>query len=156
MTFNSHAFNRFVYNLGVGVAYRFHPILEAEYYQDSPLVNRSFVVGVDPAGGNVTGNAIMSDEAALVGERLDVRHDTAVTTSTAAGYAAAAVIARYRLDARRARITVPPHCGLELWDVVSIVDSPGNQATSYRVSGYKFEYDPKSGMCRQIIDLSSI
>ena len=154
--FNSHVFNRFVYNRQAGVAYRFHPILEAEYYQDTPQVNRSFVVGVDPAGGNVTANALTSDEAALVGERLDVRHDTAVTTATAAGYAAAAVLARYRLDARRARITVPPHCGLELWDVVSIVDIPANQATSYRVTGYSLEIDIKAGHYTQVVHICNL
>lgn len=154
--FNRYPFNRFVYNQRARTVYGIHPILEAEYFQDSPQVNRSFVVGVDPAGGNVTGNAITSAEAALVGERLDVRHDIAVTTATAAGYAAAAVLARYRLDARRARITVPPHCGLELWDVVSIVDSPGSQATSYRVAGYTLEIDFKRGQYLHSLILGSL
>ena len=154
--FNRYLFNRPIYNRSAGKAYSFHPILEAEYYQDSPQVNRSFIIGVALAGGNVTGTAITASEAALVGERLEVRHDSTLTTATAAGYAAAAALSKARLDGRSARITVPPHCGLELWDVVSITDPPANQATSYRVVAYSLTLDFKQGKYIQTMILCNL
>jgi len=154
--FNRYPFNRFIYNRSAGKAYRFHPVLEAEYYQDSPQVNRSFIVGVGLAGGNVTGNAITASEVSLVGERLEVRHDSTITTAAAAGYAAAAALSKARLDGRRARITVPPHCGLELWDVVSIADTPANQATSYRVVAYSLTLDFQQGKYEHDIRLAEV
>jgi len=77
----------------------------------------------------------------MVGERLEVIHEPAVTSAVVAGYVAIAVLAKARLDGKKAQITVPPHCGLELWDVVSVFDNAANQNTSYRVRGYTFEYD---------------
>jgi hypothetical protein len=146
--FNFHPFNRSLYNLKGGQAYRFHPILEAEYFEDSPQVNRAFVVGIDLDGATVIGNSAASSETALVGERLDVRHAAAVATVAAAGYAATAVLAKARLDGRSAKITIHPHCGLELWDVVSIIDIPANQSMPYRVNGYVLELDFKQAVYR--------
>jgi hypothetical protein len=154
--FNSSPFNRIIYNRRAGTSYRFHPILEAEYFEESPQVNRSFVAGVDLSGSTVTGNASTSAESALVGERLDVRHDTAVTSAAAAGYAASAVLAKARLDGRRAKVTIPPHCGLELWDVVSIVDIPANQATAYRVNGYTLDIDFKQAKYQHQCELCAL
>jgi hypothetical protein len=154
--FNLFLFNKHIYNRSSGVAYRFHSILEAEYFEESPQVNRAFIVGVDLTGGNVTGNAITSAEASLVGERLDVRHDTNVTSAAAAAYAASAVLDKARLDGRKAKITVPLHCGLELWDVVSIVDVPANQATFYRVSGYTLEIDTRQNRYAQYLELAAV
>lgn len=149
--FNAFLFNRSIYNRKAGVSYRFHPILEAEYYDSSPQVNRAFVAGEAPAGGTVTGSDITSDEAALIGERLDIHHDALVTSATVAGYAAAAVLAKARLDGRRAKVTIPPHCGLELWDVVSIVDIFANQSTIYRVIAYTLEIDTSAGSYIQTV-----
>lgn len=150
---NYQPFNNILYNCQGGKSYRFHPILEAEYFEESPEVNLAFVVGADLGGGQVSGSAATSAESALVGERLDVRHDIAVTSSTDAGYAASAVLAKARLESRHAKITIPPHCGLELWDVVSIVDIPANQALSYRVIAYELDIDYKKSIYTQNITI---
>jgi hypothetical protein len=144
--FNLHTFNHSIYNRKGGHAYRFHSITEAEYFEESPQVNRAFVVGTGLDGSTVSGIAVASSDAALVGERLDVRHDAAVATAAAAGYASASVLAKALLDGRSAKITIPPHCGLELWDVVSIVDIPAHQSMSYRVNGYVLEFDFKQAV----------
>ena len=95
-------------------------------------------------------------EAVLVGERLEVIHDPAITSATVAGYVAIAVLAKARLDGKKGQITTPPHCGLELWDVVSAFDNVANQNTNYRVSGYTFEYDTFQGNYRHILDLCAV
>ena len=134
----------------------FHVIWEASYEIDIPQVNRAFVVGEDLAGSQVTGIAITQAEVDLVGERLEVQHTPAATTADVAGYVAVAVLAKNRLDGQKARILIPPHCALELWDVVNVVDAGADQSGSYRVSGYSLVYDVQAGQYQQQLDLSAV
>lgn len=138
--FNTNPFNRIIYNLKAGIKYHRHLILEGSYEIGSPEVNRSYVIGRDLSGSAVTGEAVTSGEAALVGERLDVQHTPEATSAAVAGYVAAAVLAKARLWTKKAKISITPHCGMELWDVVNIYDDYGNQAANYRVASYLFEY----------------
>ena len=154
--FNLHLFNRIVYNRSAGRHYRFHPILEAEYFTGSPEVNRAFVAGQDAAGALVSGSAITQADVDLVGERLEVQHDSAVPSAAVAAAVAQAVLDKARLDGSKGRITIPPHCGMELWDVVSITDTAANQSTSYRVTGYTLEYGTIAGNYRHTMMLGSL
>jgi hypothetical protein len=95
-------------------------------------------------------------EVDLVGERLEVQHDPAIPSAAVAGYVAAAVLAKARLDSAKGSIIIPPHCGLELWDVLNIVDYGCNQSANYRVCGYTFEYDAKQPLCQHHIALSDL
>jgi len=92
-------------------------------------------------------------EVSLVGERLEVFHDPAITTTTVAGYVAIAVLVKARLDGKKATITIPPICNLELWDVLSAYDDPAAQDSNYRVCGYTFEYDTRRAAYRHTLDL---
>ena len=130
-----------------------HVILEAHYSADAPDVNRAFIIGTDITGAEVSANAQVAADLALVGERLEVKHDTAVPTAAIAAAVAAAVLAAARLDGKRGRIVIPPHCGLELWDVLTIVDTVANQNTTYRVNGYTLDYDTRQGIYQHIIEL---
>jgi hypothetical protein len=130
-----------------------HVILEASYLAESPEVNYTYVVGQDVTGATVAGNAITQAEVDLVGSRLEVQHEPAAHTAAAAGYIAANVLAKLRLDGRKGSITIPPHCGLELWDVINVVDEGANQSANYRVSGYVMEYDSRMVVYRHRLDL---
>lgn len=123
----------------------YHVILSATYSQEAPEINRTFVVGSDAAGGQVSGSAVAQADVDLVGERMDAHHSPAVPSGTVAAAVAAAMLAKCRLDGRRAELVVPPHCGLELWDVLAVIDTVANQDTLYRVSGYQLEYDTVKG-----------
>ena len=136
--------------------YSWHIIWEASYEIYIPQVNRSFVVGEDLSGSLVTGNAITQGEVDLVGERLEVQHTPAAITAAVAAGVAAAVLAKNRMDGKQGRILIPPHCALELWDVVNIVDAGANQSGNYRVSGYSFEYDVRQGQYQQQLDLCAL
>jgi hypothetical protein len=114
----------------------FHVILEAEYLQEAPDVNRAYVIGQDAAGSLVSGSAITQGDVDLCGERMEAQHDPAIATAAAAASVAGAVLAKSRLDGKRGKITIPPHCGLELWDVVRIDDEGCNLSGDYRVTGY--------------------
>ena len=128
-----------------------HVILEAHYSAEAPDVNRAFVVGADAAGAEVSGSAITQADVDLVGERLNAHHDPAVPTAAIAAAVAAAILVKARLDGKRAQITIPPHCGVELWDVVNVTDTVANQTAIYRVSGYVFEF--RAGVYRHTLDL---
>ena len=132
-----------------------HIIFDVHYDVEPQEVNRAYVVGQDAAGSSVTGNAITQGEVDLVGKRLEVQHETAATTVGVAASVAAAVLARNRLNAKSGRITIPPHCGLELWDVLNTADDDCNQSANYRVTGYTFEYEVKQAIHRHFIDLSA-
>ena len=130
-----------------------HLILEAHYTTEAPDVNYTYVIGQDAAGISVSGNAINNTEATLVGPRLDVRHDTAIPTAAVAGAVAVAMLDKMRLSSLQARVLIPPPCGVELWDVITVVDNGGNQNGNYRVSGYTFEMDKRRAIYQHTLDL---
>ena len=135
----------------------FHPILAAIYAVEAPDVNRTFVVGSDPTGAQVSGSAITQADVDLVGERMDAHHDPAIPTAAIAAAVATAQLARARLDGKRAQVTIPPHCGLELWDVLAVTDTPGNQSEAlYRVTGYTMDYDTRKAIYRHTLDLCAV
>ncbi len=124
----------------------YHVILEASYAQQSPEINRTFVVGTDAAGGQVSGSAVTQAEVDLVGERMEAHHDPAIPTGTVAASVAAAILDKCSRDGCSAQIVIPPHCGLELWDVLAVLDSAADQDALYRVAGYELEYDTSRGI----------
>ena len=130
-----------------------HVIIEAHYSAGAPDVNRAYIVGATATGAEVSGNASAAADIALVGERLEVKHDTAIPSASVAAAVAAALLSAARLDGKRAQVTIAPHCGLELWDVLSIVDAVANQNTTYRVSGYTLDYDTRQGIFHHILEL---
>jgi hypothetical protein len=141
------------FGMPVVLRYNWHIIWEASYEIDIPQVNRSFVVGEDLAGSLVTGNSISQEEVDLVGERLEIQHTPAAITAAVAAGVAAAVLAKNRMDGKQGRIFIPPHCALELWDVVNVVDAGANQSGNYRVSGYSLDYDVRQGHYQHHLDL---
>jgi len=134
------------------IRFVFHVIITAVYSIDAPDINRIFIIGQDATGADVSGNAITQADVDLVGERLDVRHDPAIPSAAAASAVATALLAAARMEGKHGTMTIPPHCGLELWDVLSVYDEVANQNTSYRVSGYTFEYDTSQGTYRHTLD----
>jgi len=135
----------------------FHPILAAVYAVDAPDINRTYVVGSDATGAQVAGSAITQADVDLVGERMDAHHNPAIPTATVAAAVATAQLAKARLDGAMAQVTIPPHCGVEQWDVLAITDTPGNQTASfYRVAGYTMDYDTRKGIYQHKIDLCAI
>ena len=134
----------------------FHVILEGSYEVESPEVNHAFVIGVDSVGNDILSSDIVQADVDLVGERLEVQHTPAATTTNAAIAAVAAILSKARLDGRKGKVTIPPHCGVELWDVINIFDDIANQSASYRVCGYTFEFDAKEGVYLHSLVLCAI
>jgi hypothetical protein len=134
----------------------YHVILSAVYSEESPEVNRVFVVGTDTAGGQVSGSAVTQAEVDLVGERMEAHHDPAIPSGMVAAAVAAAMLEKAGLDGHRAELVIPPHCGLELWDVLAVIDTVANQDALYRVIGYQFEYDTVKGIYLQRLKLCAV
>jgi hypothetical protein len=124
--------------------YVWHVILDGQYATETPGINRAYVIGRDQYGNPVYGTAVDSTELGLVGERLDFQQELAIPTEARAGDVASAILAKMRLMGKRGVILIPPNCGQELFDVVEVTDSQGNQsAVKYRVVGIRFDYRPR-------------
>ena len=124
--------------------YVWHVILDGQYATETPRTNRACVIGRDQYGNPVYGTAVDSIELGLVGERLDFQQELAIPTDALAEDMAEAILAKMRLSGKMGVILIPPNCGQELFDVVQITDSQGNQsAVKFRVVGIRFEYNPR-------------
>ena len=121
-----------------------HIILDGQYTQGSPGVNRIYVIGKDAEGNPVYGTSLNQAEIDLVGERLDFTQDLSIPTDAKAADVAAAAVAKARLTGSRGFIVIPPNCGQELWDVVQVTDKPTAQSQQkYRVIAVSFDYEPR-------------
>jgi len=132
------------YGMPTILKYVWHVILGGSYITESPETNRAYVIGRDQYGNPVFGSAVDSIELGLVGERLDFQQELAIPTTAQAGAMADAILSKIRLTGKSGVILIPPNCGQELFDVVEINDSKGNQsAVKFRVVGIRFEYSPR-------------
>jgi hypothetical protein len=124
--------------------YVWHVVLDGQYAADTQRTNRAYVIGRDINGNPVYGTAVDSTELGLVGERLDFQQELAIPTSSQAESMASAILSKMRLSGKSGVILIPPNCGQELFDVVQVTDSQGNQAAvKFRVVGIRFEYNPR-------------
>jgi hypothetical protein len=136
--------------------YVWHVILDGRYNIESPEVNRAYVIGRDQYGNPVYGSTVDSTELGLVGERLDFQQELAIPTSSQAESMAEAILSKMRLTGKRGVILVPPNCGQELFDVVEVTDTKGNQqAVKFRVVGIRFEYNPRQARYQQKLILGA-
>ena len=115
----------------------YHAILAATYRSVAPA-NRFLAFG----DADLSAEAIDYPAVDLLHDRPRVVHDKAMTT-------AADVTGRATREARDATIfsradvvAVPPHCGIELWDVVDVTDpSLALSAAKRRVTGITLVFD---------------
>ena len=62
-----------------------------------------------------------------------------------------------RLTKNRGYIIIPPNCGVELWDVVVLTDNPAAQTSQkYRVTGIRFEYEPRQARYQHKLILGAV
>ena len=122
----------------------YHPILDGQYTEETPGINRVYVIGRDEEGNPVYGSSLNQAEIDKVGERLDFTLETSIPTAEDAAAAAQAMLDKRRLTGSRGFILIPPNCGQELWDVIQITDKLCAQdEANYRVIGIRFDYEPR-------------
>lgn len=156
---NLYLFNEALFNQPAAVpsAGVIHAVLEGRYQPTSPGVNRAYVIGKDDEGYPVFGAAEDTADIGLVGERLDFKLLPSLTSADQAAAAASAVLASARRGNYHGFILVPPHCGVELWDVISITDPLCAQDTQkYRVIGIMLIYDPQRQRYQQRLTLGGV
>lgn len=141
---NTYLFNTTLYNIGYQESLYFHYLIDGSYRTRSLPNNRLMIIGQDVDGYPVTGTAEDTTEQGLVGERLDIRHTPLANTATLAGNVASAVVSKARLEGAAGFVTLPPNCGQQLYDVVSITDEMADQAAiSRRVMGLRLRYNSR-------------
>ena len=156
---NVYLFNEALFNQPASVSSSgvIHAVLEGRYQPTSPGVNRAYIIGKDDEDYPVFGSDENTDDIDLVGERLDFKLLPSLATADQAADAAAAALADARLSKYQGSILVPPHCGVELWDVISITDPACAQdIQSYRVTGIMLIYDPQRQRYQQRLTLGGV
>ena len=154
--YNALLYNQPLYNL-VAQSSPFHFLLDGSYQQQSYPINRVLVIGRDADGNHVVGADEEATEIALVGERLDLQYHPPISTATLAAQVADAVLAKARLQTKDGFITLPPNCGVELFDVITVYDQPGcQQGVSFRVAGIRLVFNALEGVYQQQLKLGEV
>ena len=95
-----------------------HPLRAARLLAEPPSISEAQTFATGAFGEAIDYAAA----AAGLGQRTQQR-DISSTTGSAAAATAAAHLRQRQLDAPAGSITVPPHCGLELLDVIDFTDA---------------------------------
>jgi hypothetical protein len=116
-----------------GAAY---PILAARYTNGGASANR-----VQVFGATTFSEAFDWPSIDLAYERVAHVSDRNLTTQALTDSRAAALLRHALTEARADEVTVPVHCGLQLWDVISVTDAgAGLVAAKRRVAGIDMRY----------------
>ena len=122
----------------------YHAILEAMFAEDTQRFNRIYAIGRDSDGAYVYGTDKSQAEINLVGERLDFYLDLSIPSTSEAGDVAEVIQEKQRLSQASGYIVIPPNCGAEIWDVITVTDAGCAQdQQAYRIVGYRFDYEPR-------------
>ena len=121
-----------------------HVALDGRYITETPPINTAYVIGKDSEGNPVYGTSKDQTEIDLVGQRLDFDQELSIPTEDEAEDVAEAMLEKARLSKCRGFILATPHCGVELWDVISVNDSLCAQTkTKYRITAISLDYEPR-------------
>jgi hypothetical protein len=118
-----------------------HAVLAGVYRVLAPEVNRVRVIGFEAAA-----DVVDFDDAEASGERIAQVIDVNLVTGDECADRAAAVLRKSRLAAQLAEVRLfGVHCGVELFDVVELVDPEGGADGDYRVQAFSWRYEPQRG-----------
>lgn len=113
-----------------------YPILAARYASGGAKANR-----VQVFGATTFSEAFDWPSIDLAYDRVSYVSDRNLATQGQTDSRAAALLRHALTEARSDEITVPVHCGLQLWDVISATDpGAGLVAAKRRVAGIEMRY----------------
>jgi len=128
-----------------------HPVLAAAARRALPVANR-----VQVFGQGAFAEAFLWESVALGGDRLRQVHDLNVTSAAQAADRALWEARRLLLSLVSEELTVPPNCGQELYDLVTVTEpSLGLAAARRRVLSIRTGYDARRGLYRQRLGLGA-
>lgn len=152
---NSSLFNEKVFNIVVPPSHC-HYLFDGSYRTAAGIINHVVVVAKNGDGDFIMGEDRESGELAAVGERLDFRLVPQAGTESDAEAIAGAVLDRERLNSLTGFITLPPNCGVQLFDVVSIAeDMSTGDSMDLRVIGIELTFNAVTGQYFQKLVLGS-
>ena len=119
--------------------------------------NRVMVAGRDDDGNDIIAAAEDEADIDMVGERLDIIMQPLLATFEDVQNMACTALEKTRLAYSRSYAVLPPHCGVELWDVIACHDPLNEpQESHWRVNGYSLLYDARDGVFRQRLELGEL
>jgi len=139
--YNTKLYNEVLYNQAPLISIK-HYLIDGSYVSRPYPINRILVAGYDTDGYPVYGSYENDTEIGLVGERWAPIYVMDVVTSSALDDIAEAIYKRGRMGIASGYVVAPVNLGIQLWDVISITDTPCDQAGDYRVIGIQFKYTP--------------
>jgi len=132
-----------------------HVILQGEYRQAVPLT-RARAIGRDAADARIVEDAIDWTNLQLGIDTFSQDYDPNLQTATRAQERADAILRKGSLPAQGGQITVPPNCGQELYDVITVTDKRcGITSKKYRVMDIDAEYSLREWQYRQTLTLGA-
>ncbi len=143
-----------VYSFGVS-----HPVLSANYAMSAVKANEIRVEGRDTGGAAGSAAAIVIskfdwDGLQGLGSRFLAVEDSNLTSVAQVEARGEAVLGRLLRESVDDNITVPVHCGLQVFDVVDVTDRRcGFAAEKRRVSWIELVYEPAKGLYLQKLGL---
>lgn len=154
--FNEYLFNETLFNRESPPS-QSHYIFSGSYHAASPSVNHVLVIGKDISDNPVYGESYTGAELTLLGERPEYKFAPEARTEAEADNVAAALLVRQRLNSKQGYIILPPHCGVQLFDVIRIRDEmSGVLDVDFRVSGIELVFDALGATFCQKLFLSAI
>ncbi|MDT7943306.1 MAG: hypothetical protein RQ985_01985 [Dehalococcoidia bacterium] len=132
-----------VYSYGDG-----HPIVRAWRRLEPPPANR-----VQVFGKGVFQEGFLWESVGQVGDRLAQVRAPELPTATDVQGRLEAELGRLRRTPM-ALLETPPNCGLELYDVVEVVETPALPPGRYRVMAIRTVFNARRGQYRQTISLA--
>ncbi len=128
-----------------------HPILKAEYSTASQHTNQ-----VQATGAAVFSQDFNWTEIALLYNRIHQVHDAGLTAAADTLALAQAELRDQAIPATQDRITVRPHAGQELLDVIDVTDTRANLAAAKRrVLALQLDYDTRKGAYTHTLTLGA-
>ena len=135
------------YSYGAG-----HPVLQGRYLASAPPGS-----WVQALGKGVLGEDFDWERVELLTGGVLQLQDLNLTQAGQAQQRAQAQLARWGREASSGEITVPAHCGQELYDVVDVTDPrAGLEAVRRRVSGLTLTYQPRQGLYQHRLLLGGV
>jgi hypothetical protein len=132
-----------------------HIILQGEYRQAVPLT-RARAIGRDASDNRIVEDAFDWTNLQLGIDIFDQDYDPNLQTATRTQERADAILRKESLRAQGGQITVPPNCGQELYDVITVTDKRcGISSKKYRVMDIDVNYSLREWQYRQTLTLGA-
>jgi len=134
-----------------------HTIYNGKYGSVAYPINTFYLISADSDGNQIISEGSVSNESRESGQRISFKYVPEINNSTDLDTLVVSMKAQQRLMSKYGAIMIPWNCGQELYDVITITDSPCNQSdATHRVMGIRTSCDVKTVTYVQYLRLGAL